>query len=284
MTRRYAVRVNWTSRVDPRVEASHESSFKSGVVPYRYRVNGSRVHSHIYGKVRCYDVTLGRLEQTVPPEVLRILATNLRGREFSYSFTFDAQLRQLLGEGATNQHAAAIHRATAAPLAARDFVQSAILIVIAFGLWAWAYIQPIGSTINDVPKGTALTAAAARGAGRKVAALLARGAPVNGTDTRGWTALFCAAENGHATICKMLLDAGADPNIRSRQRGTALMVAAAQGHSEIVRLLLGNGADASAQDSIGKSALDLAGSMVDRTLSRCYALKARNTFSRLPKA
>ena len=62
--------------------------------------------------------------------------------------------------------------------------------------------------------GTPLIAAASEGLIEMVAELLAHGAYVDGTNTRGRTALSFAAEGGYEAICSLLLDSGADPNFR----------------------------------------------------------------------
>jgi ankyrin repeat protein len=90
-----------------------------------------------------------------------------------------------------------------------------------------------------------LTAAILESRIRRVAALLRRGAPVNGTDKYGTTPLYKAAVQGETKIVRMLLEAGADPNQESGgdSEGTPLCAAASWGRIEIVRLLLEHGAD-----------------------------------------
>ena len=79
----------------------------------------------------------------------------------------------------------------------------------------------------------------------QVAALVARGAPVDSNSPYGSTPLYEAAIQGEAEIVRILLDAGADPNKESagKSEGTPLCAAASWGHSEVVRLLLQYGAD-----------------------------------------
>ena len=85
----------------------------------------------------------------------------------------------------------------------------------------------------------------------RVASLLRRGAPVNGTDKNGTTPLYKAAVQGEAEIVRVLLEAGADPNLESggESEGTPLCAAAAWGRAEIVRLLIQHGADPNAVES-----------------------------------
>ena len=90
-----------------------------------------------------------------------------------------------------------------------------------------------------------LTAAILGSRVARVASLLRRGAPVNGTDKNGTTPLYKAAVQGETEIVGMLLEAGADPNLESggEDEGTPLCAAASWGHAGIVRLLLQHGAD-----------------------------------------
>jgi ankyrin repeat protein len=80
---------------------------------------------------------------------------------------------------------------------------------------------------------------------KRVASLILRGAPVNGSTKAGSTPLYVAAVQGEAEIVRLLLEAGADPNRESMDEteGTPLCAAAAHDRAEIVRLLLEHGAD-----------------------------------------
>ncbi len=78
-----------------------------------------------------------------------------------------------------------------------------------------------------------------------VAALLVKGADVNGKSAPGRTALMEAAEAGHLEVVKLLLDKGADVNIRSFGGFTALMLAAEEGNPKVVESLIAKGADVS---------------------------------------
>jgi ankyrin repeat protein len=79
----------------------------------------------------------------------------------------------------------------------------------------------------------------------EAAALVERGAPVDGISRYGSTPLYTAAVDGKAEIVRMLLEAGADPNKESagESDGTPLCAAASWGYAEVVRLLLQYGAD-----------------------------------------
>jgi ankyrin repeat protein len=77
------------------------------------------------------------------------------------------------------------------------------------------------------------------------AALLRRGASVNGESQFGSTPLYTAAVQGEVEIVRLLLEAGADPNRESggESEGTPVCAAASWGRTEVVRLLLQHGAD-----------------------------------------
>src|SRR5215831_853724 len=79
----------------------------------------------------------------------------------------------------------------------------------------------------------------------EAAALVERGAPVDGISLYGSSPLYAAAVQGEAEIVRILLDAGADPNRESagESEGTPLCAAASWGHAEVVRLMLQYGAD-----------------------------------------
>jgi ankyrin repeat protein len=80
---------------------------------------------------------------------------------------------------------------------------------------------------------------------KQAAALVRRGAPVNGESQFGSTPLYTAAVQGEVEIVRLLLEAGADPNKESpgETEGTPLCAAASWGRTEVVRLLLEHGAD-----------------------------------------
>lgn len=91
-----------------------------------------------------------------------------------------------------------------------------------------------------------------------VAALLNRGADVNGRDFEGWTALMHAAASGNVGAAQLLLSHGADLNLQEANGETALMMAvtfAHKGGCAVAQALLDAGADADVTDKHGASAL-----------------------------
>jgi MYND finger/Ankyrin repeats (3 copies) len=96
-----------------------------------------------------------------------------------------------------------------------------------------------------------LCGAAANGAVKCVAALLARGAHVDGRppgDQDAVTPLYGAAQCGSVAVGRLLLDAGADTKFRCRLGFTPMAAAAEGGHAGFVMLLLQRGADACAKN------------------------------------
>jgi hypothetical protein len=83
--------------------------------------------------------------------------------------------------------------------------------------------------------GAELLGAAKRGQADKIAALLAKGAPVDATDKDGRTALMLAAQHGHPDVVARLLQSGAKLDLRDRQGWTAYGLAV---------ISLGNGREA----------------------------------------
>jgi len=88
----------------------------------------------------------------------------------------------------------------------------------------------------------------------EVAALVERGAPVNGVGGYGSTPLYVAAVQGEVRVVRYLLEAGADPNKESagETEGTPLCAAASWGHAEVVRLMLRYGADPNLVERAGE--------------------------------
>ena len=82
--------------------------------------------------------------------------------------------------------------------------------------------------------------------------LIAAGADINATGTRGWTPLHMAAALGCVEKCRMLIDAGADVNRRKEidASETPLMEAAFCGQVDTTKLLLAAGADPTMRDTI----------------------------------
>jgi hypothetical protein len=73
--------------------------------------------------------------------------------------------------------------------------------------------------------------------------ILASGAAIETSDSRGWTALHHAAASGDVETVTVLLDRGADPNHLDRFGGCAMARAVFAGHGEVVRLLRARGGD-----------------------------------------
>ena len=103
---------------------------------------------------------------------------------------------------------------------------------------------------RDVSGRPALLLAAASGNAAAVAALLLGGADPDRGDAGGWTALHQAALSGDTATAGRLLDAGASLDRRARWRGTPLDVAETGGRAELARLLRERGARGSGK-SIG---------------------------------
>ncbi|MFD3546657.1 ankyrin repeat domain-containing protein [Streptomyces sp. NPDC058655] len=106
-----------------------------------------------------------------------------------------------------------------------------------------------------------LVAAAGRGDGARVAALLRAGAEPGDADAEGTTALYAAAVSGHSALVRMLLARGADPDAASGgpADGTPLCAAASWGDAATVRELLAHGADPGLrEDGAGMSPLEWA--------------------------
>ncbi len=106
----------------------------------------------------------------------------------------------------------------------------------------------------------------------EVKSLLAVGASQNEPDSKGWTPLMQAAECSQAEIIDLLLRVGADVTKQGIENLTCLHIAVdiaidgviqageSQGKepTEIIEVLLNNGANVFAQDSAGKTPLDVA--------------------------
>jgi ankyrin repeat protein len=71
---------------------------------------------------------------------------------------------------------------------------------------------------------------------------LAKGANVNGSDSRGWFPLGGAVYGQHEEVVKLLIEFGADINQESNCRWTPLYIAAWKGYGDIAKILLKCGA------------------------------------------
>lgn len=113
---------------------------------------------------------------------------------------------------------------------------------------------------------TPLLTATYHGHERIVELLLVNGANPDLTDQRlGLAPLHWAASKAYPEIAEELLHFGADPNVSSRKGDTPLHTATATGSEQVVRLLLANGADSQLRGADGRSAIDIARSMVRKT-------------------
>ncbi|WP_306536757.1 ankyrin repeat domain-containing protein [Geobacter sp.] len=101
---------------------------------------------------------------------------------------------------------------------------------------------------------TPLSDAVKGGKAADVAAVLDKGADVDGRFGNGSTALMQAASMGRADLVDLLLKRGARINAKNGSDFTPLMFAASTGHGEAVKALLDKGADVGAL-SLGRSAL-----------------------------
>ncbi len=83
----------------------------------------------------------------------------------------------------------------------------------------------------------------------EVERLLARGAPVNWTDSDGWTALHWACNNNYPDVVKILTQQdGIDVNVQDTYKDTPLHYACYCGYLKCVQLLMATG-----QCDLGKS-------------------------------
>lgn len=90
-----------------------------------------------------------------------------------------------------------------------------------------------------------------------VALLLAHGATVDATTSRGETSLLLAAKSGYADIAEQLLQSGADPLAGEASYGdSAIYIAAMHGFLDVVKLMVSSGVDVNLQNPrTGETAL-----------------------------
>lgn len=100
-----------------------------------------------------------------------------------------------------------------------------------------------------------LIEAAARGDSETVQTLLAQGANVEASDSRGRTALIAAAYADQVAVAELLIAAGADVNRKDQTQQSAYLIPTADGGLEFLRLMLDNGADVHSTDSYNGTGL-----------------------------
>lgn len=100
--------------------------------------------------------------------------------------------------------------------------------------------------------GLKLTMAASSGNTQAVAALLAKGIPIDSTREVGWTAMYVAAVNDHLPMAQFLVNAGADADMPNVD-GTRPLGAAR--NRPMAEFLLAQGADVRAANDLGATAL-----------------------------
>lgn len=101
----------------------------------------------------------------------------------------------------------------------------------------------------------ALLKAAGSGRDSEVAALLARGVPVDVTDAQGNTPLLLATAQDRLAVARLLVAAGADVNRQNRIHDSAYLLAGAEGRLGILQLTLAHGADLRSTNRYGGTAL-----------------------------
>lgn len=105
------------------------------------------------------------------------------------------------------------------------------------------------------PISQALIAAAEDGDLVVVEDLLAQGADVHATDSRGRTALIAAAYGDHLQVAEALIRAGADVNVQDNTQQSAYLIPTADGSLEMLKLTLAAGADVHSKDSYNGTGL-----------------------------
>ena len=88
-----------------------------------------------------------------------------------------------------------------------------------------------------VDRGPDLLAAARKGQGKQVAALLEKGASIEAKDKNGRTPLMLAARSGHAEVVKLLLEKGASTAARDRDGFTAYGLAIIESQDDVLRAM-----------------------------------------------
>src|SRR5262249_15747214 len=104
-----------------------------------------------------------------------------------------------------------------------------------------------GAQGGNVPGGTALHPAGAKGFQAGAEALRAKKAKIEAQDTGGQTPLIIAADNGHAALVAFLLSKGASVNAAGNTGFTALIAAASGGHLDALKQLIAAKASVNAE-------------------------------------
>jgi len=107
-----------------------------------------------------------------------------------------------------------------------------------------------GTNINDL-----LGRAVREGHSDVVAALIDKGANIEGKNKDGNTALLVATQEGKTDVVKLLLERGANLEAKDKDGKTALIESAQEGKTDVVKLLLEKGVNLEAKDKDGCTAL-----------------------------
>lgn len=115
-------------------------------------------------------------------------------------------------------------------------------LAVFFGQTAvFRYLLERGADVNIAARNparvTPVHAAAARGDGESLRALLERGADANARQQQEFTALHSAAQQGRRDVAELLLEFGADRSARSAEGLTPADMAARAGHTELAARL-----------------------------------------------
>lgn len=102
---------------------------------------------------------------------------------------------------------------------------------------------------------TALSSSSKSGHTETAAALMSRGALVDGKNKKGFTPLLLAVKEGHWAVTERLLQNESNVEQTDLSGKTALIIAAEEGHVGIIELLVNRGASLVAQDRDGLTAL-----------------------------
>ena len=136
-----------------------------------------------------------------------------------------------------------------------------------------------GRTLTQTEAGRYLLDAARAGDSAVVEGLLAKGAPVEARDDKGYSPLILAAYRGHAATVETLLAHGADPCGGDKSGNTALMGAAFKGYDVIVERLSREKCEVDQTNGSGRTALMFAAlvgkTRITRLLESKGAARAR---------